>query len=329
LWRYNLAVETFKITEEKTGANLLIDVAHGLNALEFNVPCKNTTYNLLYKKGAPLLFPFANRLLLNENGEFEWTSFSGKIWKVQVLNDDLVANNLVEDSHYMKSAQHGFVKHLPFTVKGNGTDFVTAELKFSEFSMLPEFYNGLELEITYKLKDSVWITTAIVHNHSEHAIPHGFCIHYWFNTQIATGTKRDDCIVRLPASQRWLSENKFPTGEIVSVEDPYDFRNGRQLGVGQYYDDVFLRDFTLGTDQSIIEFTDEAVRIVVEASPAFKNLVFYVPEDQPATLCIEPQTCSVDMFNMAARKIDGANMFIQSPHQMMVFESKVWFEDLS
>ena len=127
----------------------------------------------------------------------------------------------------------------------------------------------------------------------------------------------------MPADKHWEAENKFPTGKLIDVSGRFDFRNGRRIGKNEFYDDVFLRSANGKGYQALIEIPEERVKIVVGAGSNFRNIVFYVPEHRPETICIEPQTSSVDMFNMEKKKIDGANVITLSPAKERVFETSV------
>jgi len=316
-------MQKIELRDVASDSRLVVDPEHGFNALEFITVVKGTAYNLLYKEGAPILFPYANRILLNDYGEIEWYDSSGTLWKSQLLRDELVNAGYVRVNDFKKSVMHGFAQYLPFTVTGSGENFVTGLIKFSDFPILPPFYCGLEFEVTHRLERNNWSTTAVAKNTNDHEIPIAYCVHYWFNAVISGHVKRENCVVTLPAGKRWEAENKFPTGTLFDVSERFDFREGRKIGRDEFYDDVFLRSENGKSYQVAIQIPEEKVKIVVSAPSVFRNIVFYVPESKPETICIEPQTSSVDMFNMEQRGIDGANVITLSPAEERVFETNV------
>ncbi|MBN3038858.1 MAG: hypothetical protein JW869_05505, partial [Candidatus Omnitrophica bacterium] len=154
----------WQLSDRKTGARLLIDVAHGFNVVGYYAKISGKKYNLIYKDGgAPILFPFANRIRLNENNELEWTDSEGRQWKEQLLSDELNKSKLItqNDKH---SVRHGLVRRLPFTIicsgkEANGGLFVTGECRLAKqkYPLLPGLYDGLTLQITYTLQDGAWV----------------------------------------------------------------------------------------------------------------------------------------------------------------------------
>jgi galactose mutarotase-like enzyme len=311
------------IRDPKTKSTLEVDVKEGFNTTAFYIHKDNRTYNVLYKEGAPILFPFANRLLLDKNGRFSWTDSNNKTWNPQVLNKELVENNLVTDNNFEKSVRHGFAKHLPFEITNQRENSVTGILKFSKHPLLPEFYSGLNLEITHTIENTTWTTEAKVINTATHEIPISYCIHYWFNIQLTPEVKRENCVVTLQAQKRWEAKNNFPTGKLIPVTGNYDFTAPRKLGPESYYDDVFLRTKEESAFKAQITIPKEKVTIEVMADDTFKNMVFYVPESKPKTICIEPQTSSVDMFKMHEKGVQGNNLITIQPGERRVFKTAV------
>jgi aldose 1-epimerase len=98
----------------------------------------------------------------------------------------------------------------------------------------------------------------------------------------------------------------LPTGRIVSVDDRRDLRRPRAIA-GLELDDVYTSVVPSadGLARCSIEDLSAGRRIVIQFDPgSLPEVVVYTPSGRTA-ICVEPQSCPTDAFNLAARGIDA------------------------
>ena len=111
--------DVWELKDKQTNSRLLVNVNKGFNVIGFFVTINNREYNLIYQKGgAPLLFPFANRVKLNEKSEIVWTDSKRTQWRAPLLNEKLKKADLVTQND-ASSLRHGLVRKLPFHVSAS------------------------------------------------------------------------------------------------------------------------------------------------------------------------------------------------------------------
>ncbi len=116
--------------------------------------------------------------------------------------------------------------------------------------------------------------------------PAGCGWHPWFRRRVADA---DDVRLRLPASRRYVLAGHLPTGEQVAPSGDFDLRDA---AVGSRD----LDDCYASLDGPIVlDWGRIALRIDV-ATPSPHVMVFATP----GALCVEPQSCAPDAFNLAA-----------------------------
>jgi galactose mutarotase-like enzyme len=82
----------------------------------------------------------------------------------------------------------------------------------------------------------------------------------------------------------------IPTGGVVPVEGDYDLRSYPALS-GRRLDDSYL-----GVREPV-RIRWDAVELTMHLSPNLAYAVVYTPEH---AVCVEPQTCAIDAFNLDA-----------------------------
>ena len=231
--------------------------------------------------GIPILFPFPNRI---RDGRF---AFDGREYPVD-------------------PPRHGLVRDKPWTVVGRGASetegaWVTVALdaRDHERTILACFPFPFRIAVTYRLRANALELTAAASNTGDRAMPAGFGIHPYFHAP-------DGATVSVPAERRWELVDSLPTGRTLAVDGRYDLRRPRPIA-GLELDDVYtaLAADADGRVRCVID--DPSVRrTVIEVDPrALPEVVVYTPPPPRAAICVEPQSCPTDAFNLAARGMDA------------------------
>jgi aldose 1-epimerase len=232
--------------------------------------------------GIPVLFPFPNRI---RDGQF---TFASETFKVD-------------------PPRHGFVRDKPWRVQSHGASedtgaWITSSFNASEYpdQILRQFPFPFHIVINYWLKDGCLSMEVIARNTGERTMPAGFGIHPYFR-------KPDGGRLRVPAAARWELSDSMPTGRIVSVDGDYDLREGKRLG-GLTLDDIYTRVETDADGLARCSIIDDegGTETVVEFSPdRLPHVVVYTPPEPRRAVCVEPNSCPTDAFNLQARGVES------------------------
>lgn len=231
--------------------------------------------------GIPLLFPFPNRI---RDGRF---SFQGETFTVD-------------------PPRHGFVRDKPWMVVGQGASeegaWLTSSFDAASYpeQILRQFPFPFKLEVTYRLRSGRLEMETTARNTGDRDMPVGFGIHPYFR-------KPSEGFVHVPANGRWELSDSLPTGKILPVEGNYNLNKGQSL------DELNLDDiFTLiesdkeGIARCVLKDQYHATETVVEFSTKqFPHVVVYTPPAPRQAICIEPNTCPTDAFNLQERGVDS------------------------
>ena len=131
-------------------------------------------------------------------------------------------------------------------------------------------------------------------------MPAGFGIHPYFR-------KPERGRLRIPAAARWELSDSLPTGRVIAVEGEYDLREGKPLD-GMNLDDIFTRVESDADGLVRCAISDDAggTETVVEFSPArLPHVVVYTPPPPRRAVCVEPNSCPTDAFNLQAQGIES------------------------
>ncbi|MCP9496409.1 MAG: aldose 1-epimerase [Pyrinomonadaceae bacterium MAG19_C2-C3] len=232
--------------------------------------------------GIPLLFPFPNRI---RDGRF---SFQGETFTVD-------------------PPRHGFVRDKPWVVVGNGASDEDGAWLTSSFDaafypeqILRQFPFPFKLEVTYRLRDGRLEMETTVRNAGDREMPVGFGIHPYFR-------KPNKGFVHVPANGRWELSDSLPTGKILPVEGGYDLHHGQSL-YDLNLDDIFtlIESDRNGIARCVLEDQDHATETVVEfPTKQFPHVVVYTPPAPRQAICIEPNSCPTDAFNLQQRGVNS------------------------
>ena len=122
--------------------------------------------------------------------------------------------------------------------------------------------------------------------------PAGVGWHPWFRRD-AGGAR--DVRLRVAADERYELVGTIPTGRVVPVAGTHDLRGGPLLG------DRRLDDCYRGV-RAPIELAWDGLELRIDASANCSHAVVHTPAH---AVCAEPQTCSIDAFNLHASGMDA------------------------
>jgi len=252
--------------------------------------------------GIPILFPFPNRI---RDGEF---SFRGRKYAVN-------------------PPRHGFVRDKAWKVDATGASneegaWIKSSIDAEDYyeQILGQFPFPFRLEVTYRLKDSRLEMLTTARNTGNEDMPAGYGIHPYFR-------RPDKGRVQVPAGKRWELSDSLPTGNLLDVEGSYDLRRPSDLD-GLSLDDIFT---DVGADpdgrtRCNLSDDQDGSQVVVEFDPKeFPDVVVYTPPAPRRAICIEPNTCPTDAFNLQDRGIES-NLIVIGPGQAVDFKVTIYIE---
>lgn len=248
--------------------------------------------------GIPIMVPFPNRI---RDGRF---TFKGETYTID-------------------PPRHGMVRDKPWTVVETGASeggaWVTSRLDASDFPdrILNQFPFPFRVDVTYGLVGRTLDMVTVVENTGDGEMPFGFGIHPYFRRP-AHGS------VRVPAQAIWELENFLPTARLIPVEEVIDLRTPVDLStleVDEIYTSLIADDDGLVTSE--VYDADNGTRLVVQVDPRdFPHSVVYTTPAPRQGICIEPQTCPTDSFNLTDRGV-AADMIVLAPGETRRFTIRI------
>ncbi|HEX2033311.1 MAG TPA: aldose 1-epimerase, partial [Chloroflexota bacterium] len=197
------APELYLLRDHATGAAVRLWVGHGNNAVEASLPGPRgepVTAILAPEHleavreqpswwGIPLLFPWPGRI---PGGVYE---FDGRRFQLP----DLDAGG---------NASHGFARHRPWRVeRTTATDDHAAVTSSFSSAEHPQTLQGYpfpyRVTASYRLDARGLSLHVTVRNEGSAPMPFGFGAHPYFRVPIAARSRREACLVTVPAARRW------------------------------------------------------------------------------------------------------------------------------
>ncbi len=235
----------------------------------------------------PILFPFPNRI---RDGKF---SFQGEQYAVN-------------------PPRHGFVRDKSWQVDSHGASVEAGAWLTSSFDaadypaeILEQFPFPFRLEVTYRLKDARLEMETLVVNMGERDMPAGYGIHPYFR-------RPSNGSLTVPARQRLELSDSLPTGKLLDVADSYDLRHAADINE-LHLDDIYIsvEADTDGLARCVLFDQEKNVRTIVEFTrEQFPYVVVYTPPAPRQAICVEPNTCPTDAFNLQTQGIESNVLII-------------------
>ncbi|HEX8068985.1 MAG TPA: aldose 1-epimerase [Pyrinomonadaceae bacterium] len=250
--------------------------------------------------GIPLLFPFPNRV---RDGRF---TFAGQTYEVN-------------------PPRHGFVRDKPWRVVASGAAaeagaWVSCDFDAREYpeQILAQFPFPFRLTVTYRLAGGALTMETVAENLGGASMPAGFGIHPYFR-------KPERGTLTVPAGKRWELAESLPTGRLLDAAGAYDLRRPRAVGELQL-DDIYTEVAADADGLTRCMLTDEEAgrETVVEFDRRqFPHVVVYTPPAPRKAVCVEPNTCPTDAFNLQARGVESDVLVIE-PGAAARFDVRVY-----
>lgn len=292
--------EVLALEDREAGSRAQVVPALGANLVSFGAriggepvesflqPGDETPPRAPDQYGAPVLFPFPNRL---RDGQ---AYFGGR-------------TIAIDRAPGQRHAIHGLVRQRAWRIARTSADAESATVQCvveSDRDTLRQFPFPFWLSLTFRLVGPSLRVEIDAENRGNEPMPMGFGWHPYFRLPLLPTSDRRTAIVQIPAGQLWeLEETLVPTGRIVPVPAERDFRRPRALGA-LHLDDVYTGVEPIDQSSTCMlrdAATGASLRVV--AGPTFREWVVYAPPTRP-TICFEPYTCPTDAFNLAARGLD-------------------------
>ena len=301
---HRVAVEgTDAFLHDATGASARIQVASGNNVCDFRVPVagRPAPVEVLvtpdesggYSYGNPILFPFPNRV-------------RGGTYAFEGVTHHLDVNEGSRGNHI-----HGLVNRRPWRTEATGADDTRGAWHRASFDLRadPEIQRqypfGAVISVTTSLRDGVLVQETEVRNHGDGRMPMGYGIHPWFPVAL-DGAPREASRVRVPGAAIWELDHLVPTGRTLPVEGTsLDLREWPEIA-SRELDHVYtaVERRADGWTEAGVVFPGPGLRLLVEASPEFREWVIFAPPGRPV-VCLEPYSGTTNAVNLQAEGVDA------------------------
>ena len=217
------------------------------------------------------------------------------------------------EEYRLAHEQHGFARHLPWTVVARTPSAISCALDVRPTDSPGSFPFEFEIEHRVELSDRRLDAWLVVRNTSRRVQPTSVGWHPYLYRQ-------PTCRLRIPASRLWQLddlENPTPTGALVPVAGASDFREARELGPHDTWDDTFTdlasedglarcwvedEPMLVGRDgQRFAAVVRRTVEVSTKdgASCGLRHIQLYTPPGRPA-IAVEPFSSPPNALNLLA-----------------------------
>lgn len=307
-----------ELTDARSGATAQLMPEAGFNCFSLRIPVEGEIADVLdrvpgfettgerpTRSGIPLLFPYPNRIRAKQ---FTWDE---RRFDLSGAHHDPEGN-----------AIHGLVVDRPWRIVSQSTSHVTGRFQLSvdapdRRGLWPADFT---IDVRYELFAQALRCDVRVFNPDRVPLPWGFGTHSYFRVPISPASRRDDCLVQVPAARSWELKESLPTGRQLPVAGANDLREGSALA-GLKLDDV-LTGLSVVDDRIACVVMDPQAgwQVTQVTDPQFRELVAFTPP-HGRSVCLEPYTCVTDAINLHAAGVDSG-LQVLPPGQ----ESRFWFE---
>ena len=141
--------------------------------------------------------------------------------------------------------------------------------------------------------------------------PAGAGWHPWFRRDVRPGAEPH---VRIDADETYELRDMIPTGALRRVTGDTDLRDGPALGARRL-------DECYRAVRGPLTVRWGDVELRMQSSPNVTHAVAYTPEH---AFCVEPQTCAIDAFNLAARGVDAGVIVVEPGRPLIASTAWRW-----
>lgn len=202
------------------------------------------------------------------------------------------------------NALHGFGYTAPWIVEEASRDACMMSLQ-----MPPEWpFGGRASQRIEALDDGVRQRVTLYADQQPY--PCGIGWHPWFRREVTPG---EAFRVLVDADERYELDGMIPTGRLLPVEGDFDLRGYTAVGARRL-DDCY------GSVRGPLGVRWDDVEVTMTSSANAGHAVVY--SQHPDAVCIEPQTCAIDAFNLAERGHADAGRQVAAPGRPFVAETE-------
>ena len=287
------------ITDPHSGSTARIAPDLGFNCFEFRAMVGGRPVDVLDAlpgfedggqrasgSGIPILFPFPNRI---RAGKFSWDG----------------TNYSLPTSDKFGNAIHGLCLDRPWRVIEHRDDLITGQFQLSVDApdRLALWPTDFVIEVDYEIVHNRLRANFRIGNPSNRSLPWGLGTHPYFKLPLGADSQVGDCLVEVPAMQRWELIDCLPTGTLLDLDESHDLRDGAYVSAVTL-DDVYTGVLCEGPQFECTVIDERAgLQVTQTCPPIFREIVAFTPPNR-AAVCIEPYTCPTDAINLSARGID-------------------------
>jgi aldose 1-epimerase len=202
-------------------------------------------------------------------------------------------------------AIHGLCFDWPWSVDATSETTCVLSLAFDE--RWP--FGGRCVQRIEALDDGVAQTVEV--HATAAAFPAGVGWHPWFRRSIGGA---EHVHAQVDASERYELSDMIPTGRLAPVDGECDLWAYPRLG-DRRLDDCY-RGVAAGPR---LRWGD--LELWMESSDNVTHVVAYTPEH---AVCIEPQTCAIDAFNLEARGVEAGVAVVEAGRPLVASTTWRW-----
>jgi aldose 1-epimerase len=289
------------ITDPHSGSTARIAPELGFNCFDFRVMVGGRPVDVLdslpgfengglkaSSSGIPILFPFPNRI---RAGKFSW---KGKEYSLPITDTKF------------GNAIHGLCLDRPWRVIEHRDDLITGQFQLSVDApdRLELWPADFLIEVDYEIVHNRLRANFRIGNPSDRSLPWGLGTHPYFKLPLGIDSQVGDCLVELPAAQRWELNDCLPTGALLDLDESHDLRDGAYVST-LTLDDVYTGVQCEGPQLECTVIDERAgLQVTLTCPPIFREIVAFTPPKGRAAVCLEPYTCPTDAINLSDRGID-------------------------
>ena len=196
-------------------------------------------------------------------------------------------------------AIHGLGCFRPWTVEAVSANSCRLSLDFA--TAWP--FGGRAVQEIKLLDDGIIQRIEIHATHD--AFPAGAGWHPWFRRDVRRG---HDVRLLVDADDVYETAGMIPTGRLMPAARDLDLRAGSPAGNRRI-------DACYRNPRGPLRIAWGDVELTTEQSPNVTHAVAYTPRH---AVCLEPQTCAVDAFNLEAQGIEGTGVAIVEPGRPLI-----------
>ena len=247
-------------------------------------------YPLQMYAGNPLLFPLVSYNVVG--GKEHLYQWAGKVYPLP---------------------QHGFARRSSWSVIDRQSASMTMELKDSATTR--EVYPfAFSHRVTYRLEQGRLVFAQQITNHSGEIMPFGTGIHPYLQVPLTTGSRREDCVVRLPKCQKAVARPQM-AGFDLETQAALVLPVSEDVAGTLLLTDLSEKKISLIDQKGGVEVSLDWTK-----APGYKHVALWSKSTSEPFYCIEPWTSLPNAFG---RETDHDLVLLQ-PGQ--VFSAEIDFD---